>query len=801
MLQNYLRVALRHLRKQKGYAAINVLGLSIGIAGALLVGLFVREELAFDRFHEKADRIHRAWVLEDYGPDEQFFNTVTPHVLGPAMAAAFPEVERVVRFRPMGGAVLRGEQALDERFVLVDSAFFDVFSFDLLQGDAMTALARPDAVVLTDSAAYRHFGEVNPVGQPLIVRFGDEERSLVVTGIVANPPDASSLQFGALVPMAQIQGLASEGGLQSWFSVVAETYILLHEGASAAALEAKLPAMLKTALGPDFKGSYVVGVQPLLDIHLNPEFPAGIAPVTDPRYLVILSTIALLLLLIACINFTTLAIGRSGERTREVGVRKALGAQREQLMGQFWGESLLLTAVALAIGVVLALVLLPQFNNLALRTLAFRLDLEMALLLVGLLAVVGLGAGGYPAVVLSGFRPVEVLRGRVKMRAGGGVQRGLVALQFALSIGLLASTFVMASQLRFLQTKNLGFDADRVVMVWNAAPMQHGLEPLQPIRAALESESVVARVSASAFALGGWAALGYTDEADRYRTFSANVVAPDFLETMQIRLSAGESFAAEPGLAAQQVVVNAAYVEAFGLEDGVGRPLPEPFAAYTLVGVTEDFHFASLHDVVEPLVLVTNPGPLFQAAENVMFGSSPAYDVIVRLQPGPLPTAMAAIEAAWTRVAPDRPFNFAFLDDQLDAQYRDEQRLGEIVRVASWLAVLIACLGLFGLAALTTQQRTKEIGVRKVLGAGVPGLVALLSKDFATLVLIAFVVAAPVAYFLMGNWLEGFAYRVTLGPGVFLLAGGLALFIALLTVSYQALRAATADPVKSLRSE
>ncbi len=801
MLTNYLKVALRSLRRQKGYAAINVFGLAIGIAGCLLAGLFVRSELTFDRFHKNAERIVRPWVNEDYGPDEQFLSTVTPFPLGPTLAASVPEVEAFTRTLSIATTVVRGAETTNESPLLVDPAFFDIFSFNLVAGSE-TPLAEHDAIVLSESASQRYFGEENPIGQSLTMNLGDEERTYTVSAIAADPPTTSSVQFSTLLPFSQIAGLPSERQLDNWFNVQSETYVLLREGTTIADAEAKIPPAIDTALGPDFEGTYTVGLQPILDIHLNPDLPAGMAAVSDPRYATILSVIALLVLLIACINFTTLAVGRSVERTREVGVRKAMGAHRSQLMGQFWGEAALMTTLALAAGFGLALIALPTFNDIAGRTLSLQLDSTLVLGALVLVGVVALVAGSYPAVVLSRSRPVEVLRGKLGLGTRSGMQRGLVGLQFALSISLLAGTLLMAEQLRYLQTQNLGYDADRVVSLPDVVGFRSGLETVAPLLGALSQESAVTQASASAFSFGdaAWGEGGYTDADDRYRTFFFNLVAPDFLDAMHINLTAGSGFAAEPSLAGQQVVVNRSFADDF---DGVmvGQPLPEPFSALTVAGITEDFHFASLHTAVEPLMLVTATRPLFDGLENVNFSASPNLDVAVRLGPGPLPTAMGTLEQVWTATMPDVPFDYAFLDDALGQQYEAEERLGRIVGIASGLAVLIACLGLFGLAALVATQRRKEIGVRKVLGASVANLVVLLSKDLALLVAIAFIAAAPVAYLLVGQWLDDFAYRIEIGPTAFLLAGGLTLLVALLTVSVHALRAANADPVQSLRHE
>ena len=799
MLKNHLLVALRSLRKQKGVAAINVLGLAVGIAGALLVGLFVRHELAFDRFHERADRVVRAWAVEE-ARGEVFENAVTPYVLAPTLAASFPEVEAVTRFQPSTGALRRGTDAFTAGVASVDEGFLDVFSFPLLRGDRATALARPDGVVLTDSVATQLFGAADPLGQPLTLRWRDRDLDVVVTGVAA-VPDASSLRFDVLLPFSAARGVIPDEALANWFVISVETYALLREGTSAADLEAKLPAMV-AAHRESEEGSYTVHLQPLLDVHLDPSVPRGIARVRDPQTLWILGAVAALVLLIACINFTTLALGRSLERAREVGVRKALGAHRAQLMGQFWGEALFQSTLALAAGLGLAWLGRPVFEAMAGQPLAFRPDAGTALLALAVVAVTALGAGAYPSLVLSRFQPTDTLRGRLRLGGGGRVQRALVTLQFALSIGLVASTLVMAAQLRYLQTKSLGYEPDRVLRLPNVGDPEAGLDGLAALRAALEAEPAVEGVTAAAFPLTGAGQMAYEDEHGTSREFAYDAVAPDFLEAMQIRLADGAGFAAEPATAARQAVVNRAFVEAFGIESPVGAPMPGPFGAhYTIAGVTEDFHHASLHEAVAPLALFTAPDSAITSADGLGIFSSPALDVFVRLGPGPLPEAMAAVERAFTAAVPGLPFDYEFLDEALDGQYRDEAKLSAVVRLASLLAVLIAALGVFGLAALTAAQRTKEIGVRKVLGASTGSLVALLSKDLARLVVVGFVGAAPVAWWLMRGWLEAYAYRIALGPGLFAAAGALALAVALAATSVHALRAATADPVRALRSE
>ena len=471
MLKNYLKIALRNLQKDKVHGVINVTGLAVGLACCLLIMLFVRNEWSYDRFHERADDLYRAWVLEDYGEDQQFFNTVTPIILAPTLTETFPEIEQVVRLTTNNDQVRRGETTLTETALVVDPNFFAVFDFPLLRGDPDHLFDTPNTMVLTPEVATRYFGQDDPLGQTLSMRVGADFQEFVVTGIAAPPPSNSGIQFTMLMPFAQGDNLFSENARRSWFNVAVETYVLLRDDVQVAALEAKLPALVKQVLADRVEeGQYTIGLQPMTAIHLDTSFPVGIAPISDPAYSYILAGIALLVLLIACINFMTLSIGRSASRAMEVGVRKAIGASRRHLMYQFWGEALLTTLLALTLGVVLAEACRPLFNTLAGTDLALTLDGGTMLFLAALTVLIGLVAGSYPAAFLSGFRPVEVLTG--KLRLGGDtslLRRSLVVVQFGLSIFLMASTLLMGQQLDFMRTKSLGFDKEQVVVLPTSA--------------------------------------------------------------------------------------------------------------------------------------------------------------------------------------------------------------------------------------------------------------------------------------------------------------------------------------------
>ena len=817
MLKNYLKIALRNLKKDKVHAFINVSGLAVGLACCLLMMLFVRNEWSYDRFHERADDLHRAWVLEDYGKDQEFFNTVTPIILGPTLAETFPEIEHVVRIATNNDHVRRGETMLTETALLVDPNFFEVFDFPLLRGEAASLFDNPNTVVLTPEVAKRFFGQEDPLGQTLSMRIGAAFQDFVVTGLAEASPPNSSIQFTMLIPFAKGNDLYSENARRSWFNVFVETYVLLREDVDAEAFNAKLPTMVEQMLGdraPE-DGTSTIGLQPMTAIHLDTSFPPGIAPITDPAYSYIMAGIALLVLLIACINFMTLSIGRSASRALEVGVRKAIGASRQHLMRQFWGEALMTTLLALALGVALAEALRPFFNTLAGTELTLAADGGTVLFLAALTVLIGLVAGSYPAAVLSGFRPVEVLSG--KLRLGGDtslLRRGLVVVQFALSIFLMAGTLLMAQQLDYMRTRSLGFDKEQVVMLRTSgtpAPgrgllsvLEEGRRTADLLRNELATDPAIAGMATASFAFGeGWMGVGYDADDGSYRTFALNIIDEDYLPVLGMELAAGRNFSRDnPSDAVRGIIVNEAFAAEYGWENAVGQRLPsQHFEDHEIIGVVKDFNFESLHGQVRPLALVVNPRVVLRGVSDVSMAVPPTPKIAVRIKPENIPGTLAMLERTWKHVAPDQPYNYSFVDEAVDSQYRQEERLGKIVGIASLLAIVIACLGLFGLAALAVARRTKEIGVRKVLGASTPGLALLLSKDFALLVGVAFVLATPAAYLVMDHWLQDFAYRIEISWGIFLMAGLAALGVALLTVSYQAVRAALSDPVKSLRYE
>lgn len=810
MLRNYIKIAFRSLFKQKLYSFINVFGLALGIACCLLIMLFVRDEWQYDRFHEKSERIYRAAVEEIYGEDEKFFNTVTPIVLAQTLQENFPEISQSTRIGVMNSLVKRGEDAFTERIHIVDADFHEMFDFPIIQGNLGTD---PSSVLLTPAIAEKYFGERNPVGQPLAIRVGNDFQDFIVSGIISAPPTYSSIQHEMIIPFAvNSKNIWSERALRSYFNVAVETYLLFPENYEIASITPKIEPMMRQQLGERYQAnSYQIHFQPMSDIHLNNAYPAGIEATSDPAYAYILSIIALLVFLIACFNFMTLSLGRSTERAREVGIRKTVGAARLQLMGQFWGETILLSSLAMIIGYGIAQLLLPLFNDLSGKVLTLSIDPTILLAMFLLIILVGMIAGSYPAMVLSAFRPVEVLRGQISTSSSqkqswfsaASVQKGVVVFQFALSVLLIICTLGISSQLKFLQQKNLGFEKEQVVIIPTNLPRDEGHPLIERFRNEISGHSAISGIASSVFALGeGWMTIGYDADDGSYRGFQMNQVSPEFLEVMNMEMAAGRFFSRDISSDAQSaIVINEALAKAYGWDDPIGKQLPGKFETHEVIGVVKDFNFQSLHSRVNPLVLVLQPRIIMAGASDVGIMVSPNPKMALRIKPGDFSATLDLLKSTWAKVAPNLDFDFYFLDETLNRQYRQEVRLGSIVTSAAMFAILIACLGLFGLATLSAVRRTKEIGVRKVLGASVSGIARMIIADFLKLIVAAVVLAIPAAYYIIDQWLQSFAYRVDIGSSIFILAALISLLIAIFTVGFQAVKAALMDPVKSLRYE
>jgi putative ABC transport system permease protein len=795
MLQNYLVVAFRSLRRHRGYAALNVAGLAVGMACVVLIGLYVADELSYDRFHPSADRIVRMGV-DMVTEDEVGVNVSTQGVLGPALAADLPEVEHVVRLTGGGHVFRAGGRLFEEAGILyADAPLFQVFDgLRLLRGDPATALAAPGSLVLSETLARKYFGDADPVGRTLL----EGERALTVTGVMADLPANSHLQFDGALALST----AEDPGwwFDNWFAVEFLTYVRLRDGADLAAFRAKLPALVERRAGAAMREAgqgLVLHAERLPDLHLRSD--RGERTGSLPN-LVALGVIALLVLVIACVNFTNLATARSVERAKEVGVRKALGAARGGLAVQFLVEAVVLSGLALAVALGLVALARPAFEALADKTFALRDLAPMLPALAALALGTGLLAGAYPALALSNFRPAAVLRGRFATgRRGVVLRQGLVVLQFTISVALLAGTAVVYTQVRFMQERDLGFDAGSgatQLLTLGFGGDEAVQARLDAVKQRLDAHPAVLGVASSLTTpVGNHPEAGGTlerpDGQARDFTVEAYLVDAAFVDVYGMRLVAGRKPGAETTSdSLSAYVLNEAAVRAAGYarpEDVLGRSASFWGMDGEVVGVVRDFHTRGLQEPVAPLALVATAD--YQSV------------LTLRVRTAGLPQTLRDLEAIWREVAPQRPFTYAFLDAAFGAQYEAERRFGRVFGLFAGLAILTACLGLFGLAAFTAQQRTKEIGIRKALGATAAGIVGLLTRDAVKPVAGGFVLAVPLVYVAMSRWLDGFAYRTEIGPGVFALAGLTALAVALLTVSGQALRAAAADPVKALRHE
>ena len=814
MLQNYLKIAFRALWRSKIHSSINVLGLSLGIACCVLIALFVKDELTFDTFHANANRIYRVFVKEDWGENQQFFNTTTPMPMGPALKDNLPEVESFVRLVPINTMVKNGEKQFSEGVVVADRSAFSVFDFEWIKGERAVALHDPHNLVITQHTAEKYFGQADPIGQSLSIQVGENFEAFTVTGVVSVPTN-SSIRFNLVIPDHNYSKLFSERQLNSgWFNIHPSTYVLLREGSTAAQAESKFPDLFRRLLGDeDFKQSkYAPGLQPLTSIHLDTSYPTGDAPVSDVKYSYILGAIAVLILVVACINFVTLSVGRSLKRAREVGIRKVVGAQRRQLVAQFIGEAILITTVALVVGVMLSVLGLPLFNQLSGKQLIFSWNGFLLIVAASLLLIIGLMAGSYPAFVLSSFKPIAVLKG--SLQTGSTKQRMrqiLVGVQLVLSIFLVSSTLIMQQQLNFLQNKNLGFNKEQVAVIQLNVPrvgrmgerVNKGFEMAEQFKTELGKVSGVVATCASShdFGNGGWTAVGFTDEQGTYRNFNMNVVDDEYIPLMKMELVAGRNFT-DAVADRKGVIVNEAFAKEYGWTDVTGKRIPgKGFGDHEVIGIVKDFNYTSLYTSVPPLVLVQDPVLILAGSENINFENSPMPKLFVRLAPDNMQATLNQVKGVWDKLTAAEEFDFTFVDQALDAQYKSDQNLGKIVSLATLLAVLIGSLGLYALASLAMQNRTKEISIRKVMGATEQSLLVLLSRDYVLMILISLVLSVPVTWYLMTSWLQNFQYRIEVGWQVFALAGGLSMVVAMLTISYQALKTAWTRPAETLKYE
>lgn len=806
MLFNYLKIAWRNLRQHKVFSAINILGLAIGMATCLLISLFVLDELSYDRYNDKVDRIYRFNTDLKVGATEQKL-AVTPDPFGPTFAHDFPQVEKQVRFRNYGGyLVKKGTESLkEENVIFVDSTLFDVFTLPMLVGNPKTALREPNTVVITESTARKYFGTTDVLGKTLTFNRTEQDK---ITGVIRDIPHNSHFQFDFFRSMLS----TDEGKQGNWLSFNFNTYILLKEGTRLPDLEARLreftekyaSSALQKWAKVDLKGFEKTGgyirysLMPLTDIHLHSERISELAPNSDMRYVYIFGALALFILLIACVNFMNLSTAQSAGRAKEVGMRKVMGSLQRHLVGQFLTESTLTSLLSLLVALGLAVVLLPYFNSLANKEISvFSVNQPLLLPALLIFAVgVGLLAGSYPAFFLAAFRPISVLKGNLRSGAKSGRLRSvLVIFQFTASLVIIVGTIVIYSQLTYIRSRKVGFDKEQVLLIKDASALGNQVATFK--NEVLQLPGVVNGTVTGFFPVDDWGQNSEaffpegTKEAEKALSMEVWNVDPDYLSTLGMKLARGRNFSKQFLTDSSAVIINQAAAKLLDYGNPLNRTIQQTRAenkvdVYNIIGVVQDFNFESLRQQVGPLIL-----RMRKSEQGIGF----------KLATRDVPSLVAAIEAKWKTMASGQPFTYSFLDESFDRMYRTEQRIGQIFVSFAALAILIACLGLFGLAAFTAERRTKEIGVRKVLGATVGNIIALLSSDFLKLIGIAILIASPLAWYATNQWLQNFAYRIDVAWWMFALAGLLTVGIALLTVSFQSIKAALVNPVKSLRSE
>ena len=807
MLNNYFKIAFRNLWKNKGYSAINIFGLAAGLATCLLIVLYVWDELSYDKFHEKADRIYRV------DSDIQFGGTnlklaVCSDPMGATLKKDYPQVEQYTRIYASEGAKLikKGNEFINEsKIVYADSTFFDVFTFPLLAGNPKTALNDPNTAVISESGAKKYFGNTDVIGK--LIETSDKV-SFKITAVMKNMPANAHFNFDILLSMDNV-----DYRFGNFLSHNFTTYVVLQKGTDPEVINKFFPALLNKYVLPQAKAFMQIKtmdefeksgnhleyhLMPMTKIHLYSDRFPELSPNGDMQNVYIFSAVALFILLIACINFMNLSTARSANRAKEVGIRKVLGTERKTLIWQFLTESTLVAFIALFIALGITMLILPFFNDVASKTLLFSNLFSTRFLpfLILIPLVVGLLAGSYPALYLSSFQPITVLKG--KLASGfkkSRLRSTLVVIQFATTIILIISTIIVYNQLSFIQNRKLGFKKEQVLIVDNA----YVLGPqADAFKEEIKKSSGVSNATMSSF-------LPVSSSSRSDNTYSKEAVMDinnglnmqtweideEYIPTLGMELINGRNFSKEFGTDSTAVIINETTAQLLGYEDPVGKNLyisddgSSP-TALKIIGVVKNFHFESLRQGVGPLC--------FRLEQSIGSG-------IFKVKTTDIKGLIAGVESTWKKMAPGMPFSYRFLDDAFDSMYRAEQRMGKLALGFAILAIIVASMGLFGLATYASEQRVKEIGIRKVLGASVANITQMLSKDFMTLILIASLIAFPIGWFAMYKWLQNFAFRIDIQWWVFLVAALIAILIAMITISFQAIKAAVANPVKSLRTE
>ena len=811
---NNFKIAARVLWKQKIQTALNIASITIGMACFILLGLYVKHETSFDKFHEKGDRIYRTWSKEDYGDDKLFYYTNSPLPLAPALEANIPEVEATVQVdynRRLVGK--KTENRINERIAMVSPNFFDVFSFELIRGNKASPLSAGNQVVISEQFANKYFAGKEAVGQEMFIEMGESIEPFVVSAIVGNAPENTGFYTDIVISNVDRY---DPRRYQAWFSVAPETFVLLRENSSQHRTEAKFPKMIEALLGERLDDmEYILGLQPLEDIHLNRDYPLANMPIGNINYVYVLGTVGVLVLIIACINYTILSTGQSIKRAKEVGIRKVVGAQRKGLIGQYLTESILISIIATMLGLILAHLLLSPFNFLVGTSFHIPQDPVSIIGFLGIALLVGCMAGTYPAFILSKTELTSVLRGAtVGSKSAGWIRNTLLGFQLFLTFFLISSSLLINKQLDYLSEADKGFnDAAMVAVPLYAQPNSGGfigqfssaMDNGQLLQSALEQNHLLSHFGLGSHVFGaeGWLQLGFESKYDSFLEFNLLIVDSNYMDAFDMEMLQGTPFNSEISLHQNKgVILNESAVTYFGLDEPIGARLPgADFGEHVIIGVANDFNFENMRNEIKPLVIVQNPAPLFEGASDFNVTDNPIPKLVFKYNGSSLVEVASIIRPVWDELFPDQELNFNFVEQGIQLQYEEDAKVSKMASMATVISILIASFGLLGLTIFLVNAKMKEIGVRKILGASPRMILVLLMNHFILQLLLAFLISIPVTYYLMREWLNEFVYRTSIGLDPFLGSAGITLLVILAVIGYQSVKAYRVNAVLSLRNE
>ncbi len=813
--QNF-KIAARVLWRDKFNTVLNTVGLTIGILCFLLLGMYVVQEVSFDRFHSQKDRIYRVWLLEDYGDGKIFFNAQTPYRFESLLEDNFPEVERAIQYMVRNYPVSQDKNNyINETVAYISPDFLQVFDFELLEGTREELFTGKFDVVISEKYAEKYFGAPNAIGEKLYVQIGEDVREFTVSAILENFPVNSGIQFDIALSSQFVMEQLSERVANAWMTVDPETYILLSEKASISAIEDKMQDVIMSLSSGEFnRGEYSPGFQPLTEIHLNPEIPLGNVPVNNPKYVYIMAVLGVLVLIIASINYATLSVGKSLKRTREVGMRKVLGAEKSSLILQYLSESFLIAFISSVIGSVLSIALVPVFNNLTGLDLIYTFQWWHLLIVFGLALAIGFLSGIYPSLVLSNTKIIRMLMNSQGSKSNHTIRKVMVTFQFIVTVFLISSSLIVKKQLEYIQNKDLGYNYDASIYVPIHSDADNGnlltrvqsaVSNAQILKNSLSKYTEINNVTMSSHTFGnpGWANLAFTDKDDNFRRFRLLQVDADYFEAFDIDLEEGRLFEPGNGLDQRQsVILNQAAVEYFEFDNPIGKSLPgNEFGEHQIIGVVEDFNFSSLHYEIEPLIIVQNILPIYMGISDGDIMSSVLPKLQFKYSGNNLLKVEEILKDEWQKAFPNRKLEFGFMDELINQQYQQEARLNKLTTIGTIISVIIASIGLLGLTVLVINSKEKELGIRKIMGASPAQLFRLLISSFSIQLIIGVILSIPITLYLMNSWLDEFAYRTSPGILVFVISAIISIVISVLVISFHTWKAALINPVNSLRSE